>query len=142
MPSSEFPEIDKHDFEVLADFRYQIRKFERFSEEVTQQHGITPLQYLLLLQIKGYPGRSWATVGELAERLQAHHHGVVALVSRCEARGLIERRRCADDKRRIEIHLLEPGETLLLELAHLHRRELLSLHGRFVVPDVGDFDHV
>lgn len=142
MSSPEIPEIDKHDFEVLADFRYQIRKFERFSEEVTQQHGVTPLQYLLLLQIKGYPGRAWATVGELAERLQAQHHGVVALVSRCEARGLIERRRSTEDKRRMEIHLLEPGEALLQELAHLHRRELLSLHGRFVVPDVGDFDHV
>lgn len=45
--------LTKHDFEVLADFRYQIRRFERFSEEVT------PLQYLLLLHIKGYPARNW-----------------------------------------------------------------------------------
>lgn len=142
MPDTTSPAIDKHDFEVLADFRYQIRKFERFSEEITQRYGVTPLQYLLLLQIKGYPGREWATVGELAERLQAHHHGTVALVSRCEARGLIERRRSLQDKRHIEIHLLGPGEALLQQLAHLHRRELLSLHGRFVVPERGDFDAV
>ena len=74
--------LNKHDFEILSDFRYQIRKFERFSEDVARQHGLTPLQYLLLLHIKGYPGRDWATVGELAERLQAQPHGVVALISR------------------------------------------------------------
>lgn len=133
--------LDKHDFEVLADFRYQIRKFERFSEELAQRHGLTPLQYLLLLHIKGYPSRDWATVGELAQRLQAQQHGVVALISRCEARGFLERRRSTEDRRRIEIHLLDKGEKVLYQLARLHRAELLSLQGRFVVPDVRAFDH-
>jgi DNA-binding MarR family transcriptional regulator len=132
--------LEKHDFEVLADFRYQIRKFERFSETVTRKHGITPLQYLLLLHIKGYPGRDWATVGELAERLQTQQHGVVALISRCENLGFVERRRSDKDRRRIEIHLLRDGQKVLNKLARLHRAELLSLHGRFVVPDVRAFD--
>jgi DNA-binding MarR family transcriptional regulator len=133
--------LNKHDFEILSDFRYQIRKFERFSEEVTRRHGLTPLQYLLLLHVKGYPGRDWATVGELAERLQAQQHGVVALISRCEKLGMVERRRSAEDGRRIEIHLLKDGEKVLNKLARLHRTELLSMRGRFVVPDVRTFDH-
>jgi len=133
--------LNKHDFEILADFRYQIRKFVRFSEQITRQQGITPLQYLLLLHVKGYPGRDWATVGELAERLQAQHHGVVALISRCEKQGFVERRRSSEDRRRIEIHLLENGERVLNELARLHRTELLSLQGRFVVPDIRAFNH-
>jgi DNA-binding MarR family transcriptional regulator len=132
--------LDKHDFEILSDFRYQIRKFERFSEEVTRQHGLTPLQYLLLLHVKGYPGRDWATVGELALRLQAQQHGVVALISRCEKLGFVKRRRSSEDRRQIEIHLLENGEKALEELARLHRTELLSLGGRFVVPNVTAFD--
>ena len=82
--------LTKKDFEQLSEFRYQMRRFERFSEQAAQGEGITPLQYLLLLHIRGYPGRDWATVGELAERLQAQHHGVVALVSRCEALDLVE----------------------------------------------------
>jgi len=131
--------LNKHDFEILSDFRYQIRKFERFSEEVTRQHGLTPLQYLLLLHVKGYPGRDWATVGELAVRLQAQQHGVVALISRCEKLGFVERRRSAEDRRQIEIHLLEKGEKALEELARLHRTELLSLGGRFIVPNVTAF---
>src|SRR5665647_996719 len=131
--------LNKHDFEILSDFRYQIRRFERFSEEVTRQHGLTPLQYLLLLHVKGYPGRDWATVGELAERLQTQQHGVVALISRCENLGLVERRRSCEDRRRIEIHLLSNGDKALNKLARLHRTELLSLRGRFVVPDVRTF---
>jgi len=135
------PALNKHDFEILSDFRYEIRKFERFSEEVTRQHGLTPLQYLLLLHIKGYPGRDWATVGELAERLQAQQHGVVALISRCEKLELIERRRSMEDRRRIEIHLLKDGEKVIDQLTRLHRSQLLSLRGRFVVPDVRAFEH-
>ena len=141
VPKAEAESLEKHDFEVLAHFRYQIRKFERFSETLTRQHGLTPLQYLLLLQVKGYPGRDWATVGELAERLQAQQHGVVALVSRCETLGLVMRCRSSEDRRRIEIHLLADGVKLLNKLARLHRTELLSLQGRFVVPDVKAFDH-
>ena len=83
--------FSKQDFERLADFRYRLRRFQRFSEEAAQRHGITMLQYLLLLQIKGFPGRDWATVAELAERLQSHHHSVVGLISRCEQQQLVAR---------------------------------------------------
>ncbi|OGA18810.1 MAG: MarR family transcriptional regulator [Betaproteobacteria bacterium RIFCSPLOWO2_02_FULL_63_19] len=133
--------LSKHDFETLADFRYQLRKFVRFSEQAARRRGINPLQYQLLLQVKGYPGRDWATVGELAERLQAKHHGVVALISRCEKQGYVVRRRSSEDRRRIEIRLLRKAEKVLDELARLHRAELLSLQGRFVVPDIRAFDH-
>src|ERR1700692_1724541 len=84
--------ISKADFERLSEFRYQMRRFQRFSERAARSHGVTPLQYLLLLHIKGYPGRDYAYVGELAERLQAHAHGVVALITRCESRGVVKRR--------------------------------------------------
>lgn len=57
MPKLDALPLNKHDFEILADFRYQIRKFVRFSEQIARHHGIKPLQYLLLLHIKGYPGR-------------------------------------------------------------------------------------
>lgn len=118
--------LSKHDFELLADFRYQVRKFVRFSEELARQHGITPLQYLLLLHVKGYPGRDWATVGELAERLQAAHHGTVALISRCEGLGWVERRQGQADRREVAIHLTADGERILARMARLHRDELLN----------------
>jgi DNA-binding MarR family transcriptional regulator len=123
--------LKKTDFEALADFRYQLRRFLRFSEETVHNEGITPLQYLLLLHIKGYPGREWATVGELAEKLQSHHHGTVALVSRCERLGLVRRKPNAADRRRVEIHLTAKGERCISRLAGLHRTELLNSRSFF-----------
>jgi DNA-binding MarR family transcriptional regulator len=126
--------LSKDDFAALSEFRYQMRRFERFSETAAQSEGITPLQYLLLLHIKGFPGRDWATVGELAERLQAQQHSVVTLVSRCETAGLVQRRPNGDDRRRVEVHLLPAGETVLRRLAAVHRAELSALQGVFTIP--------
>ena len=128
--------LTKPNFEQLSEFRYQMRRFERFSEQAAQSEGITPLQYLLLLHIKGYPERDWATIGELAERLQAQHHGVVALVSRCEALDLVRRKSSEIDRRQVEVHLLNTGEKILARLAELHQAELKSLSGSFRVPQV------
>lgn len=126
--------LSKPDYEALADFRYRLRRFLRFSEEVTQEHGITPLQYLLLLQIKGFPGREWATIAELAERLQAHHHGVVALTSRCEKAGLVARRPGREDKRCVEVYLQPKGAELLRQLALLHRDQVAELQAVLRAP--------
>ncbi|MGB9330108.1 MAG: MarR family transcriptional regulator [Steroidobacteraceae bacterium] len=126
--------LSKTAFEQLSEFRYQMRRFERFSERAARSHGVTPLQYLLLLHIKGYPGRKFATVGELAERLQSEPHGVVALITRCERRGLVFRRPSRRDGREVEVRLHKKGERLLVRLAALHRAELRSIRGVFPVP--------
>jgi DNA-binding MarR family transcriptional regulator len=130
------PPLSKREFEALSRFRYQLRRFLRFSEEVTRQHGITPLQYLLLLHIKGFPGRDWATVGELAERLQAQHHGVVALISRSELRGWVTREQGKTDRREVEVHLTAKGGRMAAKMAQLHRDELLNLEGGMLLPQL------
>lgn len=130
--------LGKKEIEALSDFRYQLRCFLRFSEKLTHEYGITNLQYLLLLHIKRYKGRDWATIGELAERLQTHHNGVVSLASRCEKLGLVYRRRGVADKRAVEIHLTPAGNKLVIKVAGLHRRELLVLKGAFKVPGVSE----
>jgi DNA-binding MarR family transcriptional regulator len=128
--------LTKSDFAALSEFRYQMRRYEHFSEAAVQAEGITPLQYLLLLHIKGFPGREWATIGELAERLQARQHGVVALVTRCEAMELVQRRAHAGDRRRVEVHVLPTGEAILTRLAAVHRAELRALQGVFTIPNL------
>ena len=130
--------VTKRQYEALANFRYQLRRFLRYSEQLTRQRGMTPLQYQLLLQIKGYPGRNWASVGELAERLQAKHHGVVSLLTRCAKAGLIDRRPSERDRRTIHVRLTAKGEKALARLAQLHRDELLAHGGRFTVPSLKD----
>jgi DNA-binding MarR family transcriptional regulator len=126
--------LNKSEFEALSKFRYQLRRFLRFSEEISREFGITHLQYLLMLHIKGHQGRQWATVGELAELLQSHHHGVVSLVSRCEKLGLVYRQQGSVDRREVEVHLTPSGEKMVNKLARMHRDELLKLQGVFQVP--------
>lgn len=126
--------LSNSEFAALSRFRYQLRRFLRFSEEISREFGITHLQYLLLLHIRGYQGRHWATIGELAELLQSHHHGVVSLVSRCEKLGLVYRQQGTADRREVEVHLTPAGEKTVGRLARLHRDELIKLQGVFQVP--------
>lgn len=128
--------LAKEDFETLSEFRYQLKKFLRFSENAAQSEGVTPQQYLLLLHIKGVKGRDWANIGELAERLQSQHHSVVALIDRCEKLNLIERRKSATDRRQVNIHLLPAGERCLAKLAALHRQELATMTTIFNIPTI------
>src|SRR2546428_9449145 len=104
------------DYRVLADLRYQLRRFLRTREVTARAAGIEPQQYLLLLQVRGLAGRREATIGALAERLQISHHGVVQLVDRLVERGLVERRRGADRRAGV-VRLRRPGETILQKLA-------------------------
>jgi DNA-binding MarR family transcriptional regulator len=118
---------DKQRYEALSDFRYQLRRFLRFSEDAARAEGITALQYQLLLHTQGFSGRAWATIGELADCLQAQPHGVVALVTRCEEAGLVERHASATDRRQVEVHLLPAGRLKLARLAALHAEQLTTL---------------
>jgi DNA-binding MarR family transcriptional regulator len=133
-------DLSKADFEALAEWRYQLRRFLRFSEEAAKTQGLTPLQYQLLLQIKGCNGRSWALVGELAERLQLAPHGVVALVSRCEQAGLVERVPGERDRRQVQVHLTPQGQRAVRRIARLHRGELASLSSVFRVGRISAFN--
>jgi DNA-binding MarR family transcriptional regulator len=116
--------MTKSDYETLASFRYELRKFLRFSEEAAHQHDLTPLQYQALLAIEGFPGRNQVTIGELAEQLQIAAHGAVGLVDRLEAAKFIEREPCEQDRRRVIVRLTKLGQGKLEKLAKVHREEL------------------
>lgn len=119
--------INKQQLEALSDFRYRLREFLRFSENAARSEGITVLQYQLLLHTQGFPGREWASISELAERLQAQLHGVVALVTRCEEAGLVKRVESAVDRRSVEVHLLPAGRRKLEALARTHAGHVSEL---------------
>ncbi|MFQ2793027.1 MarR family transcriptional regulator, partial [Aeromonas caviae] len=84
-------------------------------------------------RIQGYPGRNWASVGELAERLQMSHHATVALLTRCEELDLVERRKNENDKRKVDVYLTDKGREYLQQLAQQHKTELQSLQNTFQV---------
>jgi DNA-binding MarR family transcriptional regulator len=116
--------LGKHQYEILASFRYALRRFIHFSDEAASAAGITPQQYQALLAIKGYPGRDRVTVGELAERLQLRHHSTVGLIDRLAAEKLAVRTQPVEDRRQVIVHLTPRGEKILEQLASVHRDQL------------------
>jgi len=128
-----FPRVHKAELEALAEFRYQLRRFLRFSERAAGDAGLTPLQYQMLLQVAGWPHRDGPTVGELAERLQSAQHGVVALVTRCGQAGLVERRTGTSDRHRVYVCLTSRGEKAVQRVASAAWRELSTLRHVFRV---------
>jgi DNA-binding MarR family transcriptional regulator len=111
----------------LAWFRYNLRRFLRFSERATRQHGLTPQQYVLLLGVAGYTGRGWATISELAEFLQERHNAVVGLVQRACSKGLVHKDQGGRDRRFVRVRLTRRGNTALNGLATLHLQELQQI---------------
>jgi len=111
-----------------ASFREALRRFERRSERIAREHGLTPQRYLLLLMVKGSDhGRERASVGELAIRLQLAQHTVTELVDRAERAGLVRRRRSTTDGRVVDIHLTAKGERLLAATFVDHASERRAL---------------
>ncbi|MCZ7666824.1 MAG: MarR family transcriptional regulator [Chloroflexi bacterium] len=116
--------INKAEYEMLANFRYALRQFMRFSETAVRAGGITPQQHQALLAIAGFPGREQVTMGELAERLQIRHHSAVGLVDRLVLQNLVVRESGEVDRREVYISLTPQGNGILAQLSATHREEL------------------
>lgn len=116
--------MTKSEYEKLADFRYELRKFLNFSERAAEADGLAVQQYLALLAIEGFPGRNHVTIGELAERLQILSHSAVGLVDRLADAGLVTRQTPVEDRRKVNVTLTAMGRTKLKKLAEAHREEL------------------
>lgn len=119
--------LSKSQYEMLAAFRHALRLFIRFSEQAAEAVGITPQQHQALLAIKGFPGRDWVTVGELAEQLQLRHHSAVGLIDRLVAQKLVARTPSTQDRRQVFVRLTRPGEHMLERLSSAHSSQLKQI---------------
>ncbi|HLX97028.1 MAG TPA: MarR family transcriptional regulator [Verrucomicrobiae bacterium] len=116
--------ITKARYEALAELRYALRQFLRFSENAAQAAGVTPQQHQAMLAIKGFPGPDLITIGELAERLQILHHSTVGLVNRLVAERYVQRVMDRKDRRQVRLVLTLRGETILENLSTIHSEQL------------------
>ena len=112
------------EYTLLAELRYQIRRFLHFSEQASRALGLQPQQHQLMLTLKGLPKNIRPRVGELAERLQIKHHSAVELINRLSAGGYIRRHRAGKDRREVLLTLTPKGEKVLRTLSLSHRTEL------------------
>ena len=117
-PNNAVERLTKADYELLAAFRYALRKFVGFSENAAIANGVSPQQY---------PGRNWVTIGELAEQMRIAHHSAVGMVDRMEGLGLLKRASSEQDRRRVQVSLTRKGHYILEKLYRIHRAELRSV---------------
>ena len=116
--------ITKSHYESLAELRHALRRFLSFSQDAARQSGLTPQQHQALLAIKGFPGRDYVSITELAERLQLRHHSTVGLVDRLTRARLLCRAPSVADRRRVELRLTAQGEKVIEKLSTTHLQEL------------------
>ena len=117
--------LQPEDYEALAEFRYGMRKFLRFSkDELTQHARLTPEQYEAMLALRAFGDERGLTVGQLSERLQVKHHTAVTLVNKLVDRGVASRTHGTTDRREVYVGLTPKGSELLEKTAGMHRKEI------------------
>lgn len=115
------------DYRAMAELRYEVRRYLRFSENAARAAGLEPQQHQLLLALKGLPPGKRPTISVLAERMQLQHHSAVELIDRLALRGFVRRYRSRTDRRQVFVRLTESGEDVLRKLSLHHLHELKAV---------------
>jgi DNA-binding MarR family transcriptional regulator len=124
MPGARDLTLDE--YRALAELRYHVRRFLRFSEGQARAADVEPQQHQLLLVLKALRPPERPTIRTIAERLQIRHNSAVELAQRSVECGLVERRSGERDRREALLRLTRSGERLLRRLSLAHRDELRS----------------
>lgn len=126
-PPDQLEQLEQLDYAALATFRFELRRFLAFSQRAAQAAGLEPEQHQLLLGLRGLaqPDRA-PPIGQVAEWLHIQHHSAVELVDRAAARGLVQRTRDLNDRRRVLVEITPAGRAVLARLSVQHRQELES----------------
>ena len=119
-------ELRPEELHALAEWRYQVRRFQARAEEMARAEGIEPQHHHALVTIKGLPRGQLPTVGVIAERMAVRHHSAVELIDRLVARGIVRREPFVQDRRVVLVLLTPQAEAILHRLAGRHRRLIRS----------------
>ena len=115
------------DYETLARFRYELRRFQAFSEAAANRSGLTAQQHQALLAIRGFSSREPIAVGDLARYLLIRHHTAVGLVDRLVKLKVLSRSIDPRDARRVLVQLTGEGQRRLQRLSRVHLEELRAI---------------
>ncbi|OZG70244.1 MarR family transcriptional regulator [Hahella sp. CCB-MM4] len=101
--------MSKHD-EVLVLIRRIIRAADLRSKQLGKQTGLTAPQLLVLRTIGD---STTTTMSNVAQAISLSQATVTSIVDRLEKRGLVQRIRGQDDKRKMYVVMTEPGHIVL-----------------------------
>lgn len=119
--------LDGGSYEALARFRYELRKFQEFSNGSAKKAGLTPRQHQALLSVRGFSSSDPVSIGDLAQVLLIRHHTAVELVDRMIRLGLMSRSVDEADGRRVLVKLTRESESRLRKLSRIHLLELRAI---------------
>ncbi len=119
-------ELLQEDYEILAAFRYELRRFLQFSETAAKGVGLTPQQHQALLAIRADP-QGGMTIGALAEILFIQPHSASELADRLIGLDLLTREAAEDDRRRAWLRLTPQATERLGRLSTAHRAEVVRV---------------
>lgn len=93
--------------DALIALRQIQRRTEQASKRLANMVSLTPSQ-LIVMQILSERGETSA--GDLSKLTQLKHATITSLVDKLTARGLVSRRRCEEDRRRVWLTLEPVGQ--------------------------------
>lgn len=100
----------RKDEELLVALRKVIRAIDLRSKQLSREVGLTGPQLLVLQNIGAQPN---IMVRQIAENINLSPATVTSILDRLEARGLVNRVRSTEDKRKVAISLTDSGQTSL-----------------------------
>src|SRR5262249_53951172 len=99
------------------------RSMRTLADARAREHGMTRAQWMILVHLDKEPGLSQ---NALASLIEVEPITVVRLVDRLQARGFVERRPDASDRRIWRLHLTAQAKPMLKEIAQA-REDLNAL---------------
>lgn len=100
----------RKDEELLVALRKIIRAIDLRSKQLNREFGLTGPQLLVLQNIGDQPN---IMVRQIAENINLSPATVTSILDRLEARGLVNRVRSTEDKRKVAISLTDSGQASL-----------------------------
>jgi DNA-binding MarR family transcriptional regulator len=117
---------------VFNSLRRLVNAMHSASRETQHSQGVTAAQLYVLSHVRRSPNLS---IGALAELTMTHQSTVSVVVRRLVRRKLLQKRRAADDARRVELTLTSAGRTVVETAPEAFQLRLLRVLGSL---DEGD----
>lgn len=100
------------DEELLVALRRVIRAIDLRSKQLSKDVGLTGPQLLVMINVNKQPG---IMVRQIADGITLSPATITSILDRLEIKGLVQRVRSTEDKRRVEVFLTEQGQDVLVD---------------------------
>lgn len=112
--------------------------FERFSGASVRRSGLTPAQFDIVATLGNTPGMTYK---ELGDKTLITKGTLTGVIERLEAKGLVARARCSDDKRSFSVCLTAAGEKVFADVFPVVVEQGRQLFAPYSDADFDDMEH-